>query len=42
LDSTREEAPLLKAHDAIEINTDNFSIEEVKNQILKKLLKFSP
>lgn len=34
LDSTREISPLQKADDAIEINTDNLTIEEVTNKIV--------
>jgi cytidylate kinase len=34
-DSTREESPLKKAPDAIEINTDNISADEVVEKILK-------
>ena len=37
LDSTREESPLIKANDAIEINTDELSIIEVKDKILSYL-----
>ena len=39
LDSTREESPLIKAADAIEINTDNLNIDEVKNLILEYVQK---
>ena len=39
LDSTREESPLIKAADAIEINTDNLNIDEVKNFILEYVQK---
>lgn len=35
IDSTREESPLRKAEDAIEVDTTSKSIEEVKNEILK-------
>lgn len=34
LDSTRKEAPLIKAADAVELNTDGLSIDEVVNKIL--------
>ncbi|MCH2226751.1 MAG: (d)CMP kinase [Candidatus Caenarcaniphilales bacterium] len=34
LDSTREESPLTKAEDAVEIDTDGLSIVEVKDKIL--------
>jgi len=34
LDSTRDESPLIKAKDALEINTDNLSIDELKDKIL--------
>lgn len=41
LDSTREIAPLQKAADAIEINTDNLTVEEVVEKI-KSLLNHIP
>ena len=34
IDSTREEAPLKKAEDAIEVDTTSKSIDEVKEEIL--------
>ena len=34
IDSTRNESPLKKADDAIEVDTTSKSIEEVKNEIL--------
>lgn len=39
LDSTREESPLVKAQDAIELNTDELSIDEVLDLILKLKLE---
>ena len=38
IDSTRKESPLVKAQDAIEVDTTFKTIEEVKNKI-KKILK---
>jgi cytidylate kinase len=35
LDSTREFAPLRKAHDAIEVDTTNMSIEQVVDKIVE-------
>ena len=35
LDSSRETSPLIKAADAIEIDTSDLSIDEVANTILK-------
>ncbi len=37
LDSTRKEAPLVKASDAVEINTDGLNIEQVVDRILNLL-----
>lgn len=34
-DSQREHSPLVKAHDAVEIDTSDFSIDEVVDKILK-------
>lgn len=39
IDSSRENAPLVKAKDAIEIDTTSLSIEEVANIVLKKARK---
>ena len=33
-DSNREISPLIKANDAIEINTDGYSIDEVVDKII--------
>lgn len=41
LDSTRELSPLQKAKDAIEINTDDLTIEEVTEKIINLFLQLS-
>ncbi len=38
-DSTRKESPLRKAEDAVELDTTHLSIDEVVNEIIKKLPK---
>ncbi|ALX50541.1 cytidylate kinase [Lentibacillus amyloliquefaciens] len=42
IDSKREAAPLIKADDAIELDTTNLSIDEVKEAILKAAAKVLP
>ncbi|WP_047985408.1 (d)CMP kinase [Ornithinibacillus californiensis] len=41
IDSEREASPLVKAEDAIEIDTTSLSVEEVADRILEEVYKFS-
>ncbi|BAC13758.1 (d)CMP kinase [Oceanobacillus iheyensis] len=41
IDSNREVSPLIKAEDAIEVDTTSLSIAEVKDQILNEIFKYN-
>ncbi|WP_419893751.1 (d)CMP kinase [Oceanobacillus kimchii] len=41
IDSNREVSPLIKAKDAIEVDTTSLSITEVKDQILQEISKYN-